>query len=81
MSKFSHNADDDDDAADDTRAMTIPRRFLRAKNERTNIFLAGRKWDVIVLISDHCLSIYFAFLESITIKILGCAASAPGVLV
>ena len=31
MSKFLHDAaDDDDDAADDdARAMTIPRRFLR----------------------------------------------------
>ena len=29
MSKFSHDADDDDDtAADDARAVTIPQRFL-----------------------------------------------------
>ena len=29
MSKFSHDAADDDNDADDARAMTIPRRFVR----------------------------------------------------
>ena len=29
MSKFSHDATDDEDADEDARAMTIPRRFLR----------------------------------------------------
>ena len=37
MSKFLHDADDDDnaDAADDARAMTIPRRFLKKAELRS----------------------------------------------
>ena len=29
MLKFSHHDDDDDHAANEARAMTVPRRFLR----------------------------------------------------
>ena len=31
MSKFLHDVAEDDDAADDAMAMTIPRRFLKKK--------------------------------------------------
>ena len=34
MSKFTHDAADDD-AADDARAMTIPRRFLRKQLKKS----------------------------------------------
>ena len=33
MSKFAHDAADEDAEADDARAMTIPRRFLRKTAE------------------------------------------------
>ena len=37
MSKFSYDATADDAAADDARAMTIPRRFLRKQPSLKNI--------------------------------------------
>ena len=56
MSKFSHDAEDDDDSADDAGAMAIPRRFLR--NSR-----AINGSDIIIL------SVICSFLPKADIKL------------
>ena len=43
--------------------LTVPRRYFFCCESSTLHGFEDRMWDVIVLIPDHCLSIYFPYIH------------------